>query len=718
MMQEKQLKLLLETIGHKKRNVFPLNVKLDSYELSLKTIENLGLEYKIRNAEKNIPEVDLYNHSQYMSTYKRHHYPSNTLESMRITDDKLRTEFFLKLNDISCPTTRVYTSGELEKAYEEVFSEHDSVVVKPPGLRGARGISINVGRNDFSYAWNYCLKAQYRKNIDAPKVLVQNLVKGFEIRVTIVEGQFTAATLRLPAYIIGDGEHSISELITAKNELRKESGYFNEMLIKKDRHLRHLLSTKGYTLEDYLEKNQHLILHEVSNTHFGGENYDISDLVSEEIKQLAIDATSAIPGLHTSGIDIMLEDLSSDKGTVIEVNCRPAVQLLYYPYGGEATDPLKKHFLSIYQDDDIKHEQFELDSGIREKMLLERYRFLLDKEARMSRMVIDLIKENNINTSVGNRHVKSGSSVLPEGPKPDITHYISFFGDEPYNQYESKSASAHHAFRSAAHELSASALSNKDKKITELFIENNKIGELNKFTPSTNTKKAKALCSDKQQLETILNSTGFTTSKGSDPDYLNIRVSIIEGQFISAVLKLPAHVTGNGYSNITQLIDEKNKVRQQSPFFSKKLIEWDKLSTENLNHSHVPEAGEVVILDAGISLNTGGETIEISHLITDELKQYCLKAVATIPGLYTAGVEILVNSLDNKIASITSINPNSNHMLHHFPSKGKRKYPVKELVKALVMYHNLDVKEDYSQEEVDFSKRLRSFSKLRLSYLE
>src|SRR5699024_11081763 len=52
-----------------------------------------------------------------------------------------------------------------------------------------------------------------------------------------------------------------------------------------------------------------------------------------------------------------------------------------------------------------------------------------------------------------------------------------------------------------------------------------------------------------------------------------VRLVYTEGVFLSATIRIPAHVKGNGFNTIKELIAQKNKMRQKNPFLATQPIQ-------------------------------------------------------------------------------------------------------------------------------------------------
>lgn len=258
------------------------------------------------------------------------------------------------------------------------------------------GVNLNITEKNFEYAWKNSFNVQESYKIENPKVIVQKQIKGFEIRVVVVEGRMFSVTLRVPAYVIGDGVSTIDELITKKNSERRKNGYLRHRLIKKDDNLKQSLIQINKSLDYILEKNELCIINPKSNIIQGGENYEITNLVSEELKILAVDAVKAIPGLHTAGVDIMVESLDSSEGIVLEVNKAPGFQMNYYPLIGTPQRPIKQIFSNLILENRILKEEFKPKEVTDEELqsIIEKYKFLHEKLKVQEKVIKQLLDEN------------------------------------------------------------------------------------------------------------------------------------------------------------------------------------------------------------------------------------------------------------------------------------------------------------------------------------
>lgn len=136
-----------------------------------------------------------------------------------------------------------------------------------------------------------------------------------------------------------------------------------------------------------------MILYPRTNISIGRENYEVTKHVHPNIQKQALDAVVAIPGVHTAGVDIIVESLNAKEGTVIEVNQNPAFQVNYFPMYGEKQDLFKKVFRSLLMENQIMEKKIGLEDLDQEKLdlVLNRYEFLYKKTKELEKQISKLL---------------------------------------------------------------------------------------------------------------------------------------------------------------------------------------------------------------------------------------------------------------------------------------------------------------------------------------
>lgn len=169
---------------------------------------------------------------------------------------------------------------------------------------------------------------------------------------------------------------------------------------------------------------------------------------------------------------------------------------------------------------------------------------------------------------------------------------------------------------------------------------------------------------------------------------IEARFLVINGKFSSAILRAPANIVGDGQSTIEELIKQKNYLREKHPHLNKFIIQINDelknhLKRSGLTLSSIPENSKVVFFTDVSNIALGGDTLEISHLASDELKCLAEYAVNAVPGLSSAGVDIMFTHFDDCNASVLEINHAANLVMHYYPWKGQSGQPIHDYLQYL-----------------------------------
>lgn len=226
------------------------------------------------------------------------------------------------------------TEEQAFAAYHE-FSDH-GFVVKPKTTNYGVGISIFKETPDFA-DFQAAVRLAFAED-DA--ILIEEFLPGTEYRFFVIDDQVKAIMLRVPANVIGDGQHSIRELVAKKNTdpLRGTNhrapleyiqlGEIEELMLKAQGYLPTSIPAEGVTV--YLREN--------SNVSTGGDSIDVTEDLHDDYKQVAVAAVKAI-GAVIAGIDFIIPDKSqpaSNPGAygIIEANFNPAMHMHVFPHSG------------------------------------------------------------------------------------------------------------------------------------------------------------------------------------------------------------------------------------------------------------------------------------------------------------------------------------------------------------------------------------------------
>ena len=219
---------------------------------------------------------------------------------------------------------------ELESAILEVGFP---VVIKPLDGNQGRGATTNI------CTMSCALKAFERAKSISQKVIVEQYITGCDFRVLVINYKFTAAALRTPATVVGNGMHTIQELIDAvNNDPGRGTGHCNVLSkIEVDADTREVLAKQHLTLESVLPAGKVLWLKSTANLSTGGTAEDVTDIV-HPANVILFERIARTINLDICGIDIMAPDLTrpiiDTGGAVIEVNAAPVLRMHLQPTTG------------------------------------------------------------------------------------------------------------------------------------------------------------------------------------------------------------------------------------------------------------------------------------------------------------------------------------------------------------------------------------------------
>lgn len=259
-----------------------------------------------------------------------------TNEAVEIGSNKDETKIWLSRKGVPVPEGIEFDEYKTdEEIIESAKTLGYPLVLKPTNASLGKGVITNI-RN--ANALKKSLK-YVREKLGYKNVLVERYVPGEEYRVYVVGDKVIGAYNRIPANIIGDGIHTIEELIELKNQERRRNPRLFNCLIEIDEEITEFIQSAGYTFESIPKKGERIFLREKSNISAGGDPIDVTDELPTEIKQIAVKAINAIPGLFHGGVDIIVSDIRDKKSAVvIELNPTAQIGGILFPLEGRARD--------------------------------------------------------------------------------------------------------------------------------------------------------------------------------------------------------------------------------------------------------------------------------------------------------------------------------------------------------------------------------------------
>ena len=281
-----------------------------------------GIEIEVLDRPHNIIRLSKGKHSEIIQQATRT--SKDNYISPLLMDNKAVTKQLLIESNLNVAEGDIFHNIDAARsAYDQLQTK--KLVIKPNTANFGLGIAFIKPKSRKNYE-----SALMHAFAHAPSVIVEHFYTGDEVRFLVIDHKVVAVTKRIPANVIGDGKHTISELILQKN--------FNPNALKLPKeHIRltHIekahLKSQRLTPKSIPGKGRTIFLRENSNLSTGGDPIDITDSIDAQFKQIAIKATKAL-NAKICGVDMLI---SKNTYRIIELNYNPQLTMHIYPYQGK-----------------------------------------------------------------------------------------------------------------------------------------------------------------------------------------------------------------------------------------------------------------------------------------------------------------------------------------------------------------------------------------------
>lgn len=243
------------------------------------------------------------------------------------------------LNDLGLPVPQqimVYGERQAVRAANRIGYP---VVVKPLNANHGRGVSINLTTDEeIEVAF-----VEAQKFGTSKAVLVESYLTGFDHRMLVVNNELVAVAKRVPGHVVGDGEHTIEQLVDIVNQDPRRGIGHEKVLtrLELDSQAERLMTEADYDKDTVLEQDQVFYLRSTANLSTGGTAIDVTDVVHPDNRDMAVRAIKAI-GLDVGGVDFLTDDISKSYkeigGGICECNAAPGFRMHVAPSEGEPRD--------------------------------------------------------------------------------------------------------------------------------------------------------------------------------------------------------------------------------------------------------------------------------------------------------------------------------------------------------------------------------------------
>ncbi len=248
-----------------------------------------------------------------------------------IAQDKEMTRALLRA--VGTPTPYGRPVKDADDAWEAAEDIGVPVVVKPRDGNQGRGVATNLTTRE------QVVKAFAEAQKEGDGVLVEKFAPGHDYRLLVVGDRVVAAARREPAHVLGDGIHTVAQLVELANADPRRGEHHATVLskIKIDAIALAVLADQGLTPDSIPAAAAMVLIRRNANLSTGGTAIDVTERVHPAVAAAAVDAAKIV-GLDVAGVDVVAQDISrplaEQDGVVVEVNAAPGLRMHLEPSVG------------------------------------------------------------------------------------------------------------------------------------------------------------------------------------------------------------------------------------------------------------------------------------------------------------------------------------------------------------------------------------------------
>lgn len=203
---------------------------------------------------------------------------------------------------------------QLNELNPDIFSEKKDFICKPEIGTNGKGVCFEIN------SWLALKEYLNAHETPAGPYLLEEYISGADLRIQVIGRKMVAACVRHPAYVLGDGQSTLLELIERRREQIQLQNPANSLLI--DRQSQQLIEKAGYTLNSIPAMNVRVTLKRVANMGQGAIAEDCTDRIDPRIERW-IEELSAALDMPYFALDILTDDITRiESYYALEVNLR------------------------------------------------------------------------------------------------------------------------------------------------------------------------------------------------------------------------------------------------------------------------------------------------------------------------------------------------------------------------------------------------------------
>lgn len=200
----------------------------------------------------------------------------------------------------------------------------NNLVIKPLDSAHGNGIRVNLSTEQ-----EVVDAIEYASEFSSLLIAQEYLQNKEDIRVLCAGGEVIAVANRVPASVEGNGHNNIEDLIKISNNSRSKD--YTDGLVQIDlERAREFLKER---MSKVLEKGKIVRVLGISNIGAGGSAVDVTDIIPEGIKNMALKLASEL-NLEVVGVDFLVNSINYEKTSMsvsdldpifIEINACPGL---------------------------------------------------------------------------------------------------------------------------------------------------------------------------------------------------------------------------------------------------------------------------------------------------------------------------------------------------------------------------------------------------------
>src|SRR6185503_64363 len=252
--------------------------------------------------------------------------------AVEIASDKEETNRIL--GDLGLPVPHQRVVYNEEEAAKEAVKLGFPVVVKPYNGNHGRGVSLDL--RDPAHVREAFHKAKEHSRA----VVIESFITGRDFRMLVVNGRLIAVAERVPGHVMGDGTHTVEELVEITNQDPRRGIGHEKVLtrLELDHQAERCLKDHGMTRSSVPPPGTMVPLRLTGNLSTGGTAIDVTDSVHPDNVEMAQRAIQAI-GLDVGGVDFITPDITESYrdvgGAICELNAAPGFRMHVAPSEGK-----------------------------------------------------------------------------------------------------------------------------------------------------------------------------------------------------------------------------------------------------------------------------------------------------------------------------------------------------------------------------------------------